>query len=854
MKKAPRLVQSFRPSNYKLFIDLNRDMLNFNGNVKIAGQKVGRPANRLVLHQKGLKIVSAKIAKIDKKNNKVDINIIRINTHQKLNELRLHTSDTIYNGEYEIWIEFSGKITDPMVGLYPSRFNHAGKEKTILVTQFESHHAREVLPCIDEPEAKATFDVTISGDKNDVILSNMPELNTRNEKNKKIVTFMQTPKMSTYLLAFVAGELQFAQAKSKNGVLFRSWGSVAQPKNHLTYSAKEGAKLLDFYCDYFNTPFPLPKCDQVALPDFDAGAMENWGLITYREVALLVDPKNRSLSSEQYVSMVIAHELSHQWFGNLVTMKWWDYLWLNESFASIMEHIALDFLHPDWNQWEQYTISDVILASNRDVFADVQPVRAKVNHPDEVNGLFDPAIVYTKGARLLYMLREYIGDNSFRKGLKNYFKNHAYQNTTRDDLWTSLHQASNIQVKALMDPWLDQSGLPIVIVNKSGENTYELTQNRLLLDKTSSDQIWPLPLLANQKTEPIILKTVHHTVSTRTKLPLILNINSAGHYVVNYLDEGTKNYLKDSIKNRSLGAAARVNALNDLILISRSGQASIIQALEVLRASYKEDREAVWSMFARILGHISIFVEDHPSLEDRLYKLRRLLANDWYSKLGWIDQNADNTNLRLLRHTIVGTMIAGRDSDAIDYALNSYKKAKNCQDLQAEYRGVIMTAHVRHENPDLDDLLHQYKTATSPDVQIALCAGICEVSDSKSAKYVLRKTINKGGMVRTQDIFRWFVYLMRNQKTRELTWQWLKDNWERLENDMGPKMLDDLPGYAAGSLATKTWQNKYNKFFETKIKNPLLSRNIKIAMAEIESRKKWRDRELPLLQDYLNKV
>lgn len=854
MKKAPRLIENFAPENYNLHIQLDRKNSKFNGQVVILGKKIGRPAKRLVFHQKDLKITGAKITKQDKKHGEIDIEIIRVNTHAKFSELRLHTATLLHGGNYTVTIDFNGKITDPMNGLYPCRFDYNGKQKTILATQFESHHAREVLPCIDEPAAKATFDVSVTADSTDEILGNMPQISSEITDNKRTVKFQRTPIMSTYLLAFVAGEMHYAEAKSKSGVIFRSWGSVAQPKSHLVYSAQEGAKILDYFCDYFKTPFPLPKCDQVALPDFDAGAMENWGLITYREVALLVDPKNRSLSSEQYVSMVVAHELSHQWFGNLVTMKWWDDLWLNESFASIMEHIALDALHPDWKQWEQYTISDVILASNRDVFKDVQPVRAEVRHPDEVSSLFDPAIVYTKGARLLYMLREYIGDQAFRNGLKDYFSKHAYQNTTHDDLWTSLHQTSKAQVKALMDPWLEQSGMPLINIKQVSKNQYEVAQKRLLLDGSDDDRVWPVPLLANQKIEPELLKTKTHTIIASSKMPVFLNINAAGHFVSYYDDQKILQQIKMAIKSKTVDPAMRVNVLNDMLLLARSGQGNITYALDVIKECEFEDRDAVWSMFGRILSQTVAFVEEDKRSEENLYILRKNLAQKWYEKLGWEDQANDDTNTRLLRHTIVGTMIAGRDAAAIEFALNTYAKLKSTQKLPAEYRGIILTTLVRHGKPDIDDLLNQYQSSANPDVQIALSSGLTEATQPEIIEKIIDKCLGKKGLVRTQDIFRWFVYFMRNPKSRPFIWQWLLNNWQRLERDMGPKMLDDLPGYAAGSLSTKLWQKKYSDFFEPKLKNPLLNRNIRIAMAEIEARRKWREREEPLLKKYLARI
>ena len=317
--EVKRLFQQFQPQHYELAIEPDANSMTFGGTVTIEGRKVGPPSQRLTLHQKDLKIADAKLIKHDKKGDR-EITVSRTNTHGSFDELRLHADEMLYPGQYTVSMSFKGKITKSLQGVYPCFYKHDGKDKVVIATQLESHHAREVFPCIDEPEAKATFDVSYTAPKGQTVLSNMPSKASKAVGNKVTTSFETTPKMSVYLLAFIAGELHNVETKSKSGVTVRSWSTVAQPKSHLEYSAHEAADTLDFFADYFKTPYPLPKLDQVALPDFDAAAMENWGVVTYREMALLADTKNRSISSEQFVSQVIAHELSHQWFGNLVTM------------------------------------------------------------------------------------------------------------------------------------------------------------------------------------------------------------------------------------------------------------------------------------------------------------------------------------------------------------------------------------------------------------------------------------------------------------------------------------------------------------------------------------------------------
>lgn len=905
-KRVKRLFEQFQPENYNLSLDLDPDKLKFSGKVTIAGQKTGRPSQRITFHQKDLKVTAANIVHHGKKESK-EIPLSRINSHKSYDEVRLHADEMIYPGQYTVTLEFSGKITDSMVGIYPCYFNspqdqdfpgedamqgadekqtesyqkstakgvsqsatkqsassasrvsgsdrkQAGTvRKVMLATQFESHHAREAFPCIDEPEAKASFDLELITPLGQTVLSNTPI--KKQTKGKKLKTVFETsPIMSSYLLAFVAGEIHCVSAKSKNGIEINTWGHAGQPQKFLQYANDEAVRVIDFFEDYFDTPFPLKKCDQVALPDFESGAMENWGLITYREVALLTDPDNRSVSSEQYVSMVIAHELSHQWFGNLVTMKWWDDLWLNESFASLMEHVALDRLHPDWNQWENYASADIIACSNRDIYKDVQPVRVEVKHPDEIHTLFDPAIVYAKGGRLLKMLIEFIGEDTFRKGLKLYFEKHRYKNTTRDDLWEALSEASGVDVNAFMNPWLEQSGMPILKVN-SKENELTIEQERFVLDADDDKSLWPIPLLADRKLDKDLLAKQKDKVKFDGDLPL-LNAKGSGHYLVSYEAKKAQDNLARAIEKREIPAEARINVINDMLLMVRRGDKSIVDVLSLIEKLSDEPRDAVWAVIARSVGQASVLAEFNEPLETKIKKFKVGLASDWHSKLGWEGSAKEDPNTTLLRTTAIGFMIGGEDKGVIGHALKLYKSLP-IDKLPAEERGIILGAAVRHDgsNKVIDELVKTYKNTPNPDLQLSIASALTHTKDTKVAKNLIKDGLQKGGFVRNQDVFRWFAYLMRNRYTRELAWKWLVGSWTRLEEEFGKsKSLDHFVVYSAGPLHTEDWQKKFIDFWGPKQEQVVLARNIKVALSEIEARVAWHNRDLPQLKAYFDKV
>lgn len=853
-KHVKRLYTQFEPEHYDISIDIAPDKKTFSGSVTIRGRKTWRPNKRIVLHQNGLKITHAMLTLHDKKGDH-HIELSRIYRHRSLHEVRLHTVQTLYPGVYTISLTFEAPLTDHMHGIYPSKYVYEGKDKSIISTQFESHHAREVFPCIDEPEAKATFQLTLTSADSETVLSNTPIAKQTKNKKRMVTIFEPTPRMSTYLLAFAVGELHYHEATTKTGTTVRSWSTIAQPKSSLIYPTLQAVRILEFFTDYFGTDFPLPKLDQVALPDFESGAMENWGLITYREIALLSDQKNRSLSTEQYVSLVVAHEMSHQWFGNLVTMKWWDDLWLNESFASIMEHVALSALEPSWEQWEQYAASDVIVTSNRDIYSAVQAVRTDVNNPEEINTLFDPAIVYAKGGRLLKMLIDYIGEDDFKAGLKKYFKKHAYANTTRDDLWAVLSEASGKDIKALMDPWLEKPGLPVVTVGQS-KHAVTLHQERFLLDSTGDSTKWTVPLFTNQPIAPAILTQHSEHITIENPDPLLINIRGSGHYIAKYDSAKTHEYILESFTNNVVRSEGKINFLNDTLLLARRGDYSLTAALDIVAANRSEMREAVWTMMARVLGQASLLTEGNGETEESMKLFKRTLARPLYDNLGWKDLSSDDPNTMLLRHLIIGILVGADDPEIIERCLESFKNAGSADALPADIRPAILTAVVRHgDKAARRQLIQEYQSSPNPDTQLAICLGLTDTRDQEFAKKLIHLSISKDGFVRSQDILRWFAYLMRNKHTREFAWDWLVSHWDYLRDTMGAaKMFDDIPSYAAMAISTPEWEKKYTDFFTPHLGEPALTRNITIAFAEIAARVAWHKRDAKAISSWIKQA
>jgi aminopeptidase N len=820
MHTVPRLITSFAPSHYTLSLDLQRQARTFHGTVDIRGETI-QASGEVRLHAKDLTIKSVLL---DGK---------KATFHTTINDELIITHSDNKPGKHLLTISFSGTITDGMHGLYPCYFEHNGIKKELLATQFESHHAREVFPCIDEPEAKATFDLTLSTEPDITVLGNMPVKIQRTEKDRLVTIFETTPRMSTYLLAWVVGELHRKTATTKTGVEVNIWATPVQPASSLDFALETAVKSIEFFNEYFGVEYPLPKSDHVALPDFSSGAMENWGLITYRERALLFEPATTSLSSKQYIALVIAHELSHQWFGNLVTMKWWNNLWLNESFATLMEYIAVDVLHPEWNIWLDFSTTENTLALRRDSSSNVQPVQTEVNHPDEITMLFDSAIVYAKGARLLRMLHQLIGDTAFRKGLRAYFTSHAYKNTEASDLWRAFSSTSGHDVSAFMNTWISQPGYPVVAVEKTATNTIRFRQNRFFVGKhAASAQLWPIPLGTDLPELPKVFET-SELVTTASKIPR-LNAGDSAHFITRY-SEGMIEQLLISLDTST--PLDRLQLLHEQILLTRSGYIPPARLVKLLYAYRKEASEQVWNIMRLALDELKKFVDDDPKAKDDLQALAATLARKQYERLGWQQLSGEPESDTKLRNTIISLMLYAKDPSAIKTALK-LQAATPLEQLNPELRPLILaTALRRGTDPTFFSMLvKEYTETTSPEQRSDILAALTSTEVPAQVHHLLDLLTTNA--VRHQDTPRWFIALLANPASRDASWQWLQNNWPWITQYFkGDKSYDVFPRHCGGILANRSQLHEFDTFFSPIMKTePGLKRIIAIAHTEIEAR------------------
>ena len=827
MQAVKHFIETFVPEHYDLFLDLNRADKTFSGKVTITGEA---KSSKISLHQKDLTVEAVEVDAqarpftLDKDNEALYIELEAA-------------------GPVVVTITYTGKITDNMTGIYPSYYTVDGVKKEIISTQFESHFAREAFPSVDEPEAKATFDLALKFDQaeGELALSNMPEIDVENRKATGVWKFETTPRMSSYLLAFAAGDMQGITAKTKNGTLVGVYATKAHPASNLEFALDIAVRCIEFYEEYYGVKYPIPQSLHVALPDFSAGAMENWGLVTYREIYLLVDENSTALS-RQTVALVVAHELAHQWFGNLVTMKWWDDLWLNESFANMMEYVSVDAIEPSWKIFEDFQTSGAPYALKRDATDGVQSVHVEVKHPDEINTLFDGAIVYAKGSRLMHMLRRWLGDDAFRKGLGAYFEKHQYGNTIGRDLWDALSQASGRDVAAFMDAWLEQPGYPVVTA-KVENDCLILTQKQFFIgEHEDKGRLWPVPLNSNWQGLPDTLTTERLEIPNYAALAaqndgaLRLNTENTAHYITDYQGE-----LLDALLNNlsSLDNISKLQIVQERRLLAESGMISYADLLPVISKLANETSYMVVSAVSQVLEGLNRFVDEGSQTEEDYKALLKVLSQSNFDRLGFEKQEGESDEDEMVRQLIVGNMIKADDETARAQASQIFDKYRdNLEKLPAAIRLQVLVNQIKHhESKELSKLyLELYVASNDGSFKNALSTALSYTKNKETLDELLATWKDKF-TVKPQDLSAWYARFLSRDFTQEAVWTWARENWDWIKAALGGDMsFDSFVISPAVVFKTEEKLAEYKAFFEPQLDDMAISRNISMGIKEIAAR------------------
>ncbi|MFB5605140.1 MAG: M1 family metallopeptidase [Nitrosarchaeum sp.] len=766
--------------------------------------------NSITLHCAELKIRSCHV----RHNGVSEKAITKIDP--KKEELTIIIKNKI-KGSAFIEIDFVGTLNDRLLGFYRSQYKQNGKVKYLATTQFEAADARRAFPCWDEPEVKATFDISIIAENKFTAISNMPVTSKKRMKNKTIYKFAKTPIMSTYLIYLAVGEFEYLVGKT--GKIQIRVITTKGNKSKGKYSLELGKKLLSSYEKYFGIKYPLPKLDLIAIPDFAAGAMENWGAITFRETILLYDPKTSSTRTKQYIAEVISHEIAHQWFGNLVTMKWWNDLWLNESFATFMATKFVDKFYPEWDLWNQFVEDAMNTAMGLDSLKNTHPIDVKVNSTSEIREIFD-AISYDKGGCVLRMLEHYVGESNFQKGLKHYLNEFKYKNAEGKDLWDAIGKISKMPVRSMVSTWLKQPGFPVVEIEKK-DSTLHLKQRRYMLEsgKKPNSGLWHIPLSVGLQDE--LFKKLFTKKSISVKLPanslgFVANFGRKGFYRVKY-DEGTLLDLKMLVDQKQILPIDRWAIQNDLFSLCISGDESVRNYLDFSDAYGDEDSYLATVNVAHNLSslYFRAFGEDF-SKEIRNYTvnyLKKILYD-----LGWIPKKTDKHTDAMMRGFVIFTLGKLDDEEVTTESIAKYKQfLKNPQSLPPDLVEPICSVMAWNGNSKTHaELTRLYKNAKTTEEKLRFLGAMCSFKDEK----LLLKSLNfsQTSEVRSQNMQLPIMKVAANPYGKKILWPWLKSNWPKLSKKVGSgNPLFNRIVASISSIADDSMEKEIRQFFK---KNP----------------------------------
>ncbi len=767
-----RLTKYFVPEKYILDLKIDKNENTIGGTVKVFGEA---KADVIKFHAVNLNIKFVKL------NNKI------VKHNVKNNILEIEAG----KGKCEVEIEYDGTLNENMQGAYLSTYEYNGKKEIIVATQFESHYAREAFPCIDEPEAKAVFELAIMVDGDNLVLSNTPVKNVV----KNTTFFEPTPRMSTYLLAWVIGRFHGKTVKNAHGIEITTYAALNHDIDTVDFANEIAAKSLEFYDDNFGVPYPLKKLDQVALPDFEAGAMENWGLVTYRESMLLAD-RDGSVGTKKSVALTVAHELSHQWFGDLVTMKWWDDLWLNESFASVMEYYAVDYAYPEFSIFDFFYTREAMPALWRDALSGVQSVHQDVENPEEIATLFDPAIVYAKGARLMQMLIRAMGWENFTKGIKDYFEKYQYNNTVGDDLWNALNPYADFDPYELMHAFIDKPGFPVIT---------DGTQKRFLLDNEMAESDWPIPEVKG---------------------------DMSGHYIINLTEDEFNEKLAD-FDNLSLEEKLRL--LIDRDLLAKTSLVSSASLLPLIKKFENENNAVIWDLVVAIVGTLKIYFQYNTPEEKMFKKFVGELADRKLKEIGLVTKDFNDMNEIRLRSNMLALKFYAEDKEVLKELAGLYDE--NYEKMDVEVRDDILDAKIFLEPEMVDKYIFDYQKIAEPELKFDLLFAATLSRDAMVINKMV-ELLEKPEIVKPQDHFHLFIYEYRNPAAKAKVWEWLTTHWDYVKKITGDKSLEDYPRYIASSIKTKEDYEKYHEFFGPMADEPALKRAIEVGENEIKARLK----------------
>jgi len=804
-----RLPTTVTPYRYELRLEPDLKNFSFSGDEAVT-VVVAQPTIEIVLNALELEIDEAAA----EQNGRI-VQSARIEMEPARERAHIYLRDTLTPGEWNLSIKFRGILNDKLHGFYRSQYTDStGKVHTVATTQFEATDARRAFPCWDEPALKAVYKVTLVIDENLTAVSNAGiEQERRLGAGKKEVVFKDTIKMSTYLLAFIVGEFE-ATDPVDAGTPLRV---VHVPgKRELTNWAKQiGAFSLKFFADYYRIPYPGDKLDLIAIPDFAAGAMENLGAITFRETALLADDTTASRAELERVADVVAHENAHMWFGDLVTMKWWNGIWLNEAFATFMEMLAVDAWKPNWKRWDSFGVSRAA-AMAIDALKSTRSIEYTVLSPEDCRSMFD-VLTYEKGASVLRMLEQFLGGEEFRKGISLYLNQHQYANTETGDLWDALQEATNEPVRRLMDSWIFQQGFPIISVEAlNGGRTLKLSQQRFfyLPPGKPESQLWHVPIRIRVKTDRgeeayrLLLIEGETTLDLPGKVEWsLVNEGGSGFFRVRYSAELLQALTADA---RRLKPIERFGLVSDMWAATVAGLKPLREFVAMARLFRDETDLNVWRALAGGFHYLDMIAggPQRPALARAV----RDVVGPAAARLGWKAAAGEDELTRQLRAMLLGILgTLGEEPEVQTRARELYAEwsgdvARADRDLMPQ---LITILAYTGDRARYQEFKQNFKNARTPQEEQRYLFSLANFRDLDLLRQTMEMTLN--GEVRTQNAPFLMHSLLANPVSRYEAWDFVCKNWEVMMQKYPDSALPRMCEAVSGLLDR---QQEVNAFFE----------------------------------------
>ncbi|MGC9133062.1 MAG: M1 family metallopeptidase [Nanopusillaceae archaeon] len=805
-----RLPDDVKPIKYMIKIDVDIDKLTYSGEEEII-LNIEKPRNKIYINSREIKIEKIRFNNYIVNFKELDQDTIEIDIGKK------------YSGEGKLYIRFKGKVRNDLIGFYLSK----GKDK-ILTTQFEPTYARYFIPCFDEPSFKAKFELEVSVKSDYDVISNTEIKEEEVIGDKKIVKFKETPPMSTYLLYLGIGKFYYLEDKYINKKI-RIVADKEKVKDG-EFSLDWTKKVLEFYERYSSIDYPLEKLDLIAIPDFAAGAMENWGAITFRETALLYKEENYSFSQKIRTMEVIAHELWHQWSGNLVTMKWWDDLWLNESFATYMAYKAVDQLYEEKIAWERFYINESYESKFSDGFLSTHSIKVNVEKEEEIESIFDE-ISYGKGGNILRMIDNFLGYDKFRLSIMNYLNKYKYSNASANDLFKEFEIIGGKEIRNMIDRWINKKGYPIVEVNYNKDIIY-LNQSRFLYKRNENSK-WIIPIfleIENEKLNILFNKGKGKIILKRKPEYFTINRDAIGFYITKY---NNMEFIINGLKNNKFSPLSRGLLLHDLYLLSIFGKISIDRLLDFIDYYRNEDSWFVLTIIFNILYNIYLYF----GLEQKEFLNKYL---DIFDKFKDIEVKDYSTlNKKYLSFKYLSLL---NNYSVIDYSFDKFKEWENINNNEKTIISEVVG--MQGGINEFKKMLYLYNKTNNPEEKIILIKGLSSFRRRNLIVELLDKAID--GTIKLQDWRHLFINISRNPESIYVLFSWIKENIDEIKKyekayliikdiifslfniytgpiikEMRDYLIRNLPRYKNDILkfyqyseAISEWVNKNKKYIE----------------------------------------